>query len=74
MFTRCLVGPHQGHHVLQTHLAVVCRNKDKDWSCNVWAKQGECQRNARYMKPNCARACGICGDALGADKGIKKIV
>ncbi|XP_056004354.1 zinc metalloproteinase nas-38-like [Ostrea edulis] len=47
-----------------------CRNKDKDWSCNVWAKQGECQRNARYMKPNCARACGICGDALGADKVI----
>ncbi|XP_061171818.1 zinc metalloproteinase nas-15-like [Saccostrea echinata] len=47
-----------------------CRNKDKDWSCNVWAKQGECERNPRYMKPNCARACGICSDALAADRVV----
>uniref|UniRef100_K1PN08 Metalloendopeptidase n=1 Tax=Magallana gigas TaxID=29159 RepID=K1PN08_MAGGI len=47
-----------------------CRNQDKDWSCSVWAKQGECDRNPRYMKSKCARACGVCSDAMAADKVV----
>lgn len=35
----------------------------------MWAKQGECDRNPRYMKSKCARACGVCSDAMAANKG-----
>lgn len=42
-----------------------CRNNGDtrdSWNCYVWARQGECERNAGYMLSNCAKACGKCGD------------
>ncbi|KAK7478304.1 hypothetical protein BaRGS_00030456, partial [Batillaria attramentaria] len=37
-----------------------CRNLYDDWKCSVWANQGECDRNPKYMKRSCMRACGLC--------------
>ncbi|WAR27393.1 NAS30-like protein [Mya arenaria] len=33
-----------------------------DWQCAIWANQGECDRNPRYMTESCKRACKLCGD------------
>eukprot|EP01026_Neomeris_dumetosa_P079404 TRINITY_DN86746_c0_g1_i4.p1 TRINITY_DN86746_c0_g1~~TRINITY_DN86746_c0_g1_i4.p1 ORF type:complete len:349 (-),score=30.08 TRINITY_DN86746_c0_g1_i4:213-1193(-) len=35
-----------------------CRN-DHD-RCTFWASQGECDKNAQYMKTSCRKACGTC--------------
>jgi prolyl 4-hydroxylase len=36
----------------------VCRNRNK--YCAVWAAQGECHKNAPFMKLNCAPVCFSC--------------
>ena len=28
--------------------------------CEIWAKNGECEKNAGYMASKCARTCGLC--------------
>lgn len=35
-----------------------CLNKDQD--CTLWAAQGECDKNERFMKSTCAPACMSC--------------
>lgn len=40
----------------------LCLNKNPD--CTLWAAQGECHKNERYMKSMCAPACLSC-DYLG---------
>ncbi|ROT79569.1 putative zinc metalloproteinase [Penaeus vannamei] len=35
-----------------------CSNKNQH--CQDWAKKGECQRNAAYMRQSCSKACGLC--------------
>lgn len=39
-----------------------CLNKHQD--CTLWASQGECDKNERYMKSKCSPACMSC-DYLG---------
>lgn len=34
---------------------------DNNWMCDSWAKNGECQKNPRYMVPNCKKSCKKCG-------------
>ena len=46
-------------HVL-SFLLIDCR--DNDYRCSSWARIGECQRNPRYMRLNCKRSCGLCGN------------
>ena len=29
-------------------------------SCDLWAKEGECDNNPAYMKSSCKKACGLC--------------
>ena len=36
-----------------------CANRHNE--CEKWAKLGECPKNSKWMKANCAPACGICG-------------
>merc|ERR1711872_532973 len=36
--------------------------KDKDNSCAAWAARGECQKNSRYMIPNCPKSCELCSN------------
>ncbi|EOD39106.1 hypothetical protein EMIHUDRAFT_260536 [Emiliania huxleyi CCMP1516] len=31
--------------------------QDKNLSCSLWAAAGECTRNPKYMKDQCARSC-----------------
>lgn len=33
---------------------------DKNLMCASWAKNGECQKNPRYMVPNCKKSCKKC--------------
>ncbi|KAH9503506.1 Blastula protease 10 [Bulinus truncatus] len=37
-----------------------CVNDYNSWSCYIWANQGECERNPKYMKEYCKKACGVC--------------
>lgn len=30
---------------------------DKNPSCSTWAKNGECEKNPKYMLPNCMKSC-----------------
>jgi hypothetical protein len=32
-----------------------------DWACNVWATQGECEVNPKFMGASCRKACKKCG-------------
>lgn len=34
---------------------------DSHDSCPEWAKAGECEANAGYMRKNCQKSCGTCG-------------
>jgi len=34
---------------------------DADANCAMWARQGECEANAAYMKAQCAVSCNSCG-------------
>uniref|UniRef100_A0A2C9LK61 Metalloendopeptidase n=1 Tax=Biomphalaria glabrata TaxID=6526 RepID=A0A2C9LK61_BIOGL len=38
-----------------------CVNDYNSWACYIWANQGECERNPKYMKAYCKKACGECG-------------
>ena len=46
--------------------------KDKYRSCDGWAKQGDCTSNglAKWMKTNCPKVCGHCGDAKAKCTGL----
>ena len=33
---------------------------DRNKNCPSWAKQGECNKNPRYMHHNCRLSCGTC--------------
>ncbi|KAK3787877.1 hypothetical protein RRG08_022170 [Elysia crispata] len=37
---------------------VPCKNKNA--SCDAWAKRGECSKNPNYMHENCKKACKKC--------------
>jgi prolyl 4-hydroxylase len=39
-------------------LLSLCKNKHRN--CALWAVQGECENNERYMKTNCAPVCHTC--------------
>lgn len=41
---------------------------DKDDSCQAWAEQGECEKNSKYMYPNCPKACGFCKNCSNQDE------
>ena len=34
--------------------------KDKKEECELWKKQGECEKNTEYMIENCKLMCGMC--------------
>jgi len=44
-----------------------CYNAMDSWQCAVWANQGECQRNPRFMLESCKKACRLCGDSEEKD-------
>lgn len=44
-----------------------CANFFDNWRCYIWANQGECDSNPRFMRHNCAKACGLCGDSETKD-------
>ncbi|KAK3603705.1 hypothetical protein CHS0354_023311 [Potamilus streckersoni] len=39
----------------------LCLNIHESWQCYVWAFQGECEKNPRFMHEGCKKACGMCG-------------
>ncbi|XP_022341790.2 uncharacterized protein LOC111135757 [Crassostrea virginica] len=39
-----------------------CRDKHNTRECEGWAKRDECQRNPKWMIPNCRASCGRCND------------
>lgn len=39
-----------------------CVNKYDEWACNVWATQGECKVNPKFMLESCRKACKKCGN------------
>lgn len=39
-----------------------CVNTHDSWTCYIWAKQGECERNPAFMGESCKKACGLCGE------------
>ena len=42
---------------------------DKNDGCEDWAANGECEKNPGYMRPECAKSCGLCeGAASGPAK------
>ena len=42
---------------------------DKNDGCEDWAANGECEKNPGYMRPECAKSCGLCeGGAAGMAK------
>nr|QBH70097.1 CreM12-ShK4 [Colubraria reticulata] len=47
----------------------VCKNVWGDLSCDGWAKSGECDANAIWMKENCKKACKGC-DARCTDNHL----
>ena len=40
---------------------------DEGEHCGDWASQGECARNAAFMKEHCAKSCGTCATARCSD-------
>ena len=41
--------------------------------CADWKAAGECERNAHYMRRNCAAACGACDDFSGPFVAVQKL-
>lgn len=39
-----------------------CFNAHDNWQCSIWANQGECNRNPRFMLDGCKKACHLCGN------------
>ncbi|XP_076096037.1 uncharacterized protein LOC143066999 isoform X2 [Mytilus galloprovincialis] len=46
-----------------------CTNMYDEWACNVWASQGECKANKKFMLTSCRKACKLCGDDAESDEG-----
>ena len=40
-----------------------------DWACNVWATQGECEVNPKFMGASCRKACKKCGSDGDENRG-----
>lgn len=40
-----------------------------DWACNVWASQGECDVNSKFMGVSCRKACQKCGSGGDENRG-----
>ena len=38
-----------------------CVNEHRDDECDMWARNGECDKNKAFMKRSCARSCKSCG-------------
>ncbi|KAL3895621.1 MAG: hypothetical protein SGPRY_013468, partial [Prymnesium sp.] len=34
---------------------------DEQLDCRMWASEGECNSNAKYMATSCRKSCGLCG-------------
>lgn len=50
---------------------LTCFNAHEDWQCNVWANQGECNKNPRFMLEGCKKACRLCGNEDKDDDSCK---
>mmetsp|Transcript_2749 Transcript_2749/g.10015 ORF Transcript_2749/g.10015 Transcript_2749/m.10015 type:complete len:751 (-) Transcript_2749:168-2420(-) len=37
-----------------------CEDKTRRSLCNSWKRTGECERNAQFMRDQCAKTCGFC--------------
>ncbi|XP_060580699.1 balbiani ring protein 3-like isoform X2 [Ruditapes philippinarum] len=48
-----------------------CFNAHDDWQCSLWANQGECDRNPRFMLDGCKKACHLCGENEDQDDSCK---
>ncbi|KAL5005496.1 hypothetical protein ScPMuIL_018952 [Solemya velum] len=44
-----------------------CFDEHNSWQCNVWAGQGECERNSDFMHRACQKACHRCGKETEED-------
>ena len=41
---------------------IACKNEQSDSNCGQWKNVGFCTHShAKFMKDNCAKACGFCG-------------
>lgn len=47
--------------LLSVYVSERCYNEHDSWQCNVWAGQGECERNSDFMHRACQKACHRCG-------------
>jgi len=45
---------------------------DYNTYCRFWARNGECERNPRYMKIHCRKSCNVCVAKQQASAGIPK--
>jgi len=45
---------------------------DRDDSCDIWANNGECDKNPVYMYGNCGTSCGVC--ELSRKYGVEQSV
>ena len=52
--------------------AAVGDKKNKNKSCNMWAQEGECEDNPKYMLDSCARSCAALEAGLLEKGGEKK--
>lgn len=47
--------------------SILCQ--DNTDQCDVWASQGECDANPRYMLKECQKSCFVCGNDNGDGLG-----
>lgn len=66
---------HQGHFRDYDYVASPTKCVDTNKECPNWAKNGECEKNPKYMNVGCRLSCGICraceeGDVLCERKNM----
>lgn len=52
-----------------TFITETCSNTYDEWACHVWAAQGECKANEKFMKASCRKACKACETGSEDDGG-----